>query len=191
MTVYGYCRVSSKSQTDGFGLDVQRQSVINAGAVEIYEDVYTGTTMDRPKWDELMEIIGEGDTLVVAKLDRIARTAAGGASAVRDLIDRGVTVNVLNMGVLSDTPVGRMLVTVIFAMAEFERDLIVERLRDGKAMARQQEDYHEGRPRLEIDNFNEVASQVQSGSISAAEGARRTGVSYRTFRRRMEEYNAA
>lgn len=192
MAVYGYARVSSKSQEDGFGLEVQRGKLLEAGAERVFEDVYTGTTMDRPAWDEVESLLSEGDTLVVAKLDRIARTAAGGCAAVRDLVDRGVSVRVLNMGLVEDTPVGRMMLTVMFAMAEFERDMIVERLSEGKAAARLKEDYREGRPRAEIDAalFAELRDMVAAGEITVVEAAAALGVSESTWRRRCADVAA-
>lgn len=191
--IYGYARISSKSQEDGNGLEVQRRELSEAGAERVFEDVFTGTTMHRPQWDELDSLLADGDTLVVAKLDRIARTASEGCAAVRELVERGVTVNVLNMGVVSDTPVGRMVLTVMFAMAEFERDLIVERLSAGKAVARQREGYREGRPRAALDEglFEELCEKVDSGELSKCSAARQLGVSERTFRRRKGERDAA
>lgn len=189
MTVYGYARVSSRSQEDGFGLEVQRAQLVAAGAEKIYEEVYTGTTMDRPKWDELFSLMVPGDTLVVAKLDRIARTASGGCAAVRDLVERGIAVRALNMGLVEDTPFGRMVLTVMFAMAEFDRDMLVERMAEGKAAARKRPGYREGRPRLVIDEeaFSKLARMHAAGKISGREAARRLGVSERTWRRRLEE----
>lgn len=186
--IYGYARVSSRSQADGFGLDVQRQLLTDAGAQYVYEDVFTGTTMDRPSWDELNARLAEGDTLVVAKLDRIARTAVEGCQAVRNLVDKGITVNVLNMGTISNTPVGKMLLTVMFAMAEFERDMIVERTQAGKAIARQNANWHEGRPRhKDPKGLNGAIKQVQLGEMSAYAAAKLLGMSQTTFRRRLKE----
>lgn len=189
MAVYGYARVSSKSQEDGFGLEVQRGKLVEAGAERVFEDVFTGTTMDRPAWDEVDALLAEGDTLVVAKLDRIARTASGGCAAVRDLVDRGVSVRVLNMGLVEDTPVGRMMLTVMFAMAEFERDMIVERLSEGKAAAKLKEGYREGRPRADIDGerFAELRAAVAAGAITVREAASALGVSESTWRRRCAD----
>ena len=101
--------------------------------------------------DSLLSTLVEGDTLVVSKLDRIARTTVDGCRLVRGLIDRGVAVRVLNMGTLDNTPVGKMMVSVMFAMAEFERDMIVQRTREGREVARQRDGYREGRPRKEVD----------------------------------------
>lgn len=185
--VYGYARVSSRSQEDGFGLDVQRSKLVEAGAERVFEDVFTGTTMDRPAWDELCAALSAGDTLVVAKLDRIARTASGGCAAVRDLVDRGVSVRVLNMGLVEDTPVGRMMLTVMFAMAEFDRDMIVERLSEGKAAARSKPGYREGRPPKELDEglFDELRPRIETGELSRRRAAEMLGVSARTLGRRL------
>ncbi len=77
--VYSYIRVSTKGQAkDGNSLEFQEQELRTAGAEKIYKDVYTGTVKDRPELDRLMEAIQEGDTLVVSKLDRVARSVACG-----------------------------------------------------------------------------------------------------------------
>lgn len=150
--IYGYARVSTRGQErDGNGLDAQISALVDAGCAEIVSEAFTGTKTDRPEFRKLLERLTSGDTLVVAKLDRIARTSIGGCEVVRDLLDRGVSVRVLNMGTLDNTPVGKMMVAVMFAMAEFERDMIVQRTSEGKAIARQREGWHEGRPRIEVD----------------------------------------
>ena len=150
--LYGYARVSTRGQQrDGNGLDAQREALMAAGCAEVAEEAYTGTTVDRPVLDSLLSTLVEGDTLVVSKPDRIARTTVDGCRLVRDLIDRGVAVRVLNMGTLDNTPVGKMMVSVMFAMAEFERDMIVQRTREGREVARQRDGYREGRPRKEVD----------------------------------------
>ena len=97
------------------------------------------------------------------------------------------------MGLIDDTPVGRLILNVMFAFAEFERDTIVERMAEGKAVARQKEGYREGRPRAEVDEalFEELCGKVDSGEVSKSAAARELGISDRTFRRRMEERDAA
>jgi DNA invertase Pin-like site-specific DNA recombinase len=193
MSILGYSRISSRSQEDGNGLEAQRRELREAGAERIYEDVFTGTVMDRPAWDAVCAELMPGDTLVVARLDRIARTAAGGVEAVRGLLSRGVSVNILNMGLVDDSTVGRLILNIMFAFAEFEHDLIVERMAEGKGIARQREGYREGRPRAEVDEalLAELCRKVDSGDISARAAARELGVSERTFRRRRSGYAAA
>lgn len=158
--IYGYARVSTKGQLrDGNSLDAQHDALRDAGCAEIVQEAFTGTTTDRPEFDALLERLGDGDTLVVTKLDRIARTVTGGCEVVRSLLDRGVSVRVLNMGTLDNTPVGKMMVSVMFAMAEFERDMIAQRTSEGKAVARQKPGWREGRPPAEVD-IEEFKCQV-------------------------------
>ena len=146
--IYGYARVSTKGQAkDGNGLDVQKAALEAAGAEDIYEEAFTGTKKDRPVLNKLLDELQQGDTLVVTKLDRIARSASQGAELVKGLLEKGVTVRILNMGILDDTPAGKLVTTVMFAFAEFERDMIVERTQEGKAIARMNPNFREGRPR--------------------------------------------
>lgn len=176
--IYGYARVSTRGQQrDGNGLEAQKEALLKAGCQEVIEEAYTGTTVNRPQFDALLEKVADGDTLIVTKLDRIARTAIDGCRSVQELIDRGVTVRVLNMGTLDSTPVGRMMVTVMFAMAEFERDMIVQRTREGREVARQRPGYREGRPtalsRLDPAELERHRALVASGeeTVTAACGA--------------------
>ena len=190
MAIYGYARVSSRGQaTDGNGLEVQRRALRDAGAERIFEDVFTGTTMDRPRWDELMGALAQGDTLVVTKLDRIARTAPEGIETVRSLVKRGVAVRILNMGLVEDTPMGRMILTVMFAMAEFERDTIVERMAEGKAVARGREGYREGRPRKAIDftEFGRHRTLVESKEETVKEACAALGIGRTTWYKMLKE----
>lgn len=147
--VYGYCRVSTHMQAkDGNSLELQEQLLKENGAEEIYSDAFTGTKAHRPELDRLLAVLQPGDKLVITKLDRIARSALQGIELIQSLLDRGITVHVLNMGMLDNTPTGKLIRNIMLAFAEFERDMIVERTQEGKAIARKQSDYREGRPRL-------------------------------------------
>lgn len=147
--VYGYCRVSTQMQAkDGNSLEAQKNLLIENGAEEIYSDAFTGTKAHRPELDKLLAVLQAGDKLVVTKLDRIARSASQGIELVQTLLDKGVTVHVLNMGLLDNTPTGKLIRNIMLAFAEFERDMIIERTQEGKAIARRQPDFREGRPRL-------------------------------------------
>ena len=190
--IYGYARISSRSQEDGNGLEVQRRKLVEAGAERVFEDVFTGTTMNRPAWDELNGLLSEGDTLVVAKLDRIARTSSGGFEAVKELLSKGVSVHILNMGLVDDSPTGKLILNIMFAFAEFERNLIVERMAEGKEIARQRDDYREGRPRTTIDEdlFADLREKVKAHKMSVKEAASVLGVSESTWRRRCADVAA-
>lgn len=132
----GYGRVSTKHQERyGTSLAEQKKELTEAGAEVVYCDAYSGKTMHRPEFDKLISMLKEGDELIVCKLDRLARTVSEGSAVIRDLVARGVRVNILNMGVVDDTPMGKMMVNMLLAFAEFERDTIVERTQTGKAAA--------------------------------------------------------
>lgn len=135
--IYGYARVSTmKQMKNGSSLSDQRQKLMQAGVPEqnIYSDSYTGTKMDRPNFNKLLAVLKQGDTLIVTKLDRFARTAVEGGQIVQQLHSMGITINILNMGVADNTPMGKLMVTMLLAFAEFERDMIVERTQTGRAV---------------------------------------------------------
>ena len=174
----GYGRVSTRGQgKNGNSLEDQRSKLEEAGCDEIVLEVYTGTKMKRPKFTKLLEELEEGDTLVVCKLDRFARTAREGLEIVEELMKRGVKVHILNMGLIEDTPMGRLILTVMLAFAQFERDSIVERTQDGKAIAKESDDFREGRPRREIpENFAEYVRRNEAGEISVSAACKEMGV---------------
>ena len=146
--IYGYARVSTKGQAkDGNSLEAQEKALRESGANEIYVDAFTGTKTARPEFDKLMNKIQKGDTLIVTKLDRFARSMSQGSELVSDLIERGIKVYILNIGVMDNTPSSKLIRNVFFAFAEFERDMIVERTMEGKAIAKQNPDFREGRPK--------------------------------------------
>lgn len=147
--IYGYCRVSTQMQAkDGNSLEAQKNLLKENGAEEIYSDAFTGTKAHRPELDKLLAVLQAGDKLVVTKLDRIARSASQGIELVQTLLDKGITVHVLNMGLLDNTPTGKLIRNIMLAFAEFERDMIIERTQEGKAIAKRQPDFREGRPPL-------------------------------------------
>ncbi len=147
--VYGYCRVSTQWQAkDGNSLEAQEKLLKENGAEEIYSDAFTGTKAHRPELDKLLDKLQPGDKLVITKLDRIARSASQGIELIQELLDNGITVHVLNMGLMDNTPTGKLIRNIMLAFAEFERDMIIERTQEGKAIAKKQPDFREGRPRL-------------------------------------------
>ena len=163
--IYGYARVSTKGQAkDGNSLDAQERTLRENGAQEIYKDSFTGTKSHRPELDKLLEVIGDGDTLIITKLDRMARSATQGIELINKLLDRGVKVHILNMGIMDNTPSGRLIRTVMLAFAEFERDMIVERTTEGKAIAKLNEDFREGRPKVyKKAQVNQALELLDSG----------------------------
>ncbi len=146
--VYGYARVSTKGQAkDGNGLDVQEKILKEHGAEKIFTDSFTGTKMDRPEFDKLLKDIEQGDTLVVAKLDRFARSVSQASELITKLIDKGIKVDVANLGILDNSSVSTLMRNILLCFAQFERDMIVERTQEGKAIAKLKPDFKEGRPK--------------------------------------------
>lgn len=144
---YGYARVSTKGQaTNGNSLAEQVKKLESEGCEAIYQEAFTGTKADRPEFKKLLSVLKDGDTLVVTKLDRFARSAGDAINTVKELLNRGVKVHILNMGLVEDTPTGRLIFNIMSSFAEFERDMIVERTQEGKAIAKQRDDFREGRP---------------------------------------------
>lgn len=164
---FGYARVSTAGQKKGGNsLDDQKASLIAAGAEEIITDTFTGTKLDRPEFTKLLRRIQPNDTLYVTKLDRFARTAAEGSTLVKELVNKGVNVEILNMGRADNTPMGKLMIQVMLAFAEFERDMIVERTQAGKAIARNKGIRVDGRPKKytpqQIDHAMELLDEGNS-----------------------------
>lgn len=146
--IYGYARVSTKGQAkDGNSLEAQENILKENGATVIYSDSFTGTKIDRPEFDKLLNELKSGDTLIVTKLDRIARSMTQGSELVTSLINKGIKVNIINIGIMDNTPSSKLIRNIFFSFAEFERDMIVERTQEGKAIAKQNPDFREGRPK--------------------------------------------
>lgn len=151
--IYGYCRVSTKGQLEGNGLEAQRKEILEKYSnAEIIEEAFTGTKTDRPKFNALIAELKKGDTLVVTKLDRLARNTVEGIQIVEGLFDKGVAVHVLNVGLLENTTMGKFFLTTLLAVAEMERNIIIERTQDGKAIAKAKAEaegkkFKEGRPK--------------------------------------------
>ena len=183
--IYGYARVSTMGQArDGNSLESQSEALRNAGCEEIFSDSYTGTKMDRPGFSELMGRLESGDRLVVTKLDRFSRTVAGGIESIRELLNKGVSVHILNMGLIDDTPTGRLMVTMLLAFAEFERDMIVERTSTGKAMAKANNpEWREGRRKKEVDMgaLSVLREMQRDGRISVDGCCQQLGISRGTW----------
>ena len=182
--IYGYARVSTKGQQkDGNSLEAQEKALREHGAEIIFKDSFTGTLKHRPELDKLMSVLGEGDVLIVTKLDRIARSVTHGVELIEELLNRGVKVHILNMGIMDNTPASKLIRTIFFAFAEFERNMIVERTQEGKEIARQREGYREGRPPVEVDKnlFKNFLKKQKEGRMTVAEAIKELGISRSTW----------
>ena len=134
--IVGYCRVSTKGQLEGNSIEEQSKSILERYPyAEIIEESYSAAK-DRDVFNRIIESLNNGDTLVVTKLDRFCRTTKEGLQYIDLLMDKGVKIHILNMGLIEDTPMGRLIVTNLLAFAEFERAMIIERTQGGQALYR-------------------------------------------------------
>ena len=142
--ICGYARVSTKLQErEGNSLEAQEQQLKAAGARIVFTESFTGATLDRPQLNELRKALEAGDTLMITKLDRLARSASQGITFIEDLLRHGISVHVLNMGLMDNTPTGKLIRSILLAFAEFERNMIVERTQEGRRLC----GHYGGRPR--------------------------------------------
>lgn len=179
--IYGYARVSTTGQKDhGNSLEDQKAKLAAAGAEKVYADAFTGKTMNRPEFNKLLKALQAGDTLVCTKLDRFARTAAEGVQMVQDLMKKGITVNILNMGVADNTPMGRLMITMLLAFAEFEREQIVDRTQSGRKIA-MQNGVVMGRPAKYSPEKMQLAMDLLESGKSYTQVEKMTGISKSTL----------
>ena len=144
---YGYARVSTKGQLDGNSIEEQTTAIKNLYAdAEIIVESYSGAK-ERPLFNQILEQAQKDDYLIVTKLDRFCRSTKEGLEYIDLLMNKGVKIHILNMGLIENTPMGRLIVTNLLAFAEFERAMIIERTQGGKQIAKQRADFKEGRPK--------------------------------------------
>lgn len=185
----GYGRVSTPGQQlNGNSLSEQEKQLREAGAEEIVLECFTGKTVDRPKFGPLLESLEAGDTLYVTKLDRFARASAAG-EVISDLVERGVTVHILNFGVANNSATGKLMLNIILSFAQYEREMIWERTQEGKMAAKAKNpDYKEGRKALEIPvEFYEYLNRVEYGVTTVKAACEEIGISRTTWYKWVKE----
>lgn len=185
--IFGYARVSTKGQAkDGNSLEAQEKEILERYEnAKIYKEAYTGTTTDRPIFNDIINQIKENDMIVVAKLDRLARNTVEGIQIVKEIFKKKASVHVLNVGLLEDTAMGQFFITTLLAVAELERNQIVERTQTGKAMAKANaqargEKFVEGRPeKFDAMQIENALNLLETHSYS--EVVKLTGISKSTL----------
>ena len=184
--IIGYARVS----TSGQDLESQIEELKNKGAEKIYSEKFTGTRVDRPVFERVLKKLKKGDTLMVTKLDRFARNTVEAIQVVQKLFNKKIAVHILNIGIIEDTPTGRLTFNIFSAFAEFERDMIVTRTQEGKMYARMHNpNFREGRPKKYTIYQLDLAMKLLKTN-SYHEVAKKTGISvstlYREHKKRLE-----
>ena len=176
----GYCRVSTKGQLDGNSIEEQTLSIRERyPTAEIVVESYSGAK-ERPIFNALLDRLALGDTLIVTKLDRFCRTTKEGLQYIDLLLNKGVKIHILNMGLIESSPMGRLIVTNLLAFAEFERAMIIERTQSGKAIAKQRDNFREGRkPIYTPEQIEHALKLLEDNSYSQV--VKMTGISKSTI----------
>ena len=174
----GYARVSTQDQN----LDLQRTALIKAGCQKVFEDTVSGSRAERPGLAAALEMLREGDTFVVWKLDRLGRIVKQLIDFIGELHDRGVEFKSLTDSIDTGTPSGRFFFHVMASLAEMERELIVERTRAGLAVARQLGRKAGRKPKMTASKI-ESAKKLLASGVPPKDVAQNLGVSIATLYR--------
>lgn len=163
MTALGYIRISTGQQD----LSAQRESLEASGidSRHVYEDTISGVRTKRPGLDALLSYARDGDTVTVVRLDRLGRSLAHIVTTINDLADRGILVKSLTEGIDMSTASGKAMAHMFMLMAEYERDLLRERLREART-SHEAKGGKWGRPTVLTDSKTEDARRMWSAGVS-------------------------
>ena len=174
----GYARISTQDQN----LELQLDALTKAGCQKVFEDTICGTRADRPGLGKALEMLREGDTLVVWKLDRLGRSVKQLVELVSALHKQNVQFKSLTDSIDTGTPAGRFFFHVMASLAEMERDLIVERTQAGLDVARQLGRKGGRKPKM-TDSKIESAKKLLASGVPHKDVAKNLGVSVPTLYR--------
>ena len=175
---FGYARVSTLDQN----LDTQLDILTKAGCDRIFQDKITGMSLQRPALDELLGLLREGDTVLVARFFRLGRSRDHVIHLVHSFHQRGVHFKALDLGIDTTTPAGKFMLSVFASLAEYDRESLLEKTKAGQQLAAAQ-GKHIGRPKgLNAENLGKVRKALEKG-LSVAETAELTGISLSSVKR--------
>jgi len=177
----GYARVSTRDQTVALQLD----ALNTAGCARMFEETASGAQRDRPQLAAALDYMRAGDTLVVWKLDRLARSTKQLIETVEELARRGIGFRCLTQDIDTTTADGRLVFTIFSAIAEFEREIIRERTRAGLDTARARGRRGGRPPALKARDLKEARALLSDPEITVEEVAARLGVSSSTLYRHL------
>jgi len=178
----GYIRVSTQEQ------NTIRQEVLmeSLGVDEVYIDRMSGKNANRPELQKMMEYVRRGDTVIVESISRFARNTRDLLDLVERLTAKGVEFVSKKEAIDTTTPTGKFMLTIFGAVAELEREYILQRQREGIAIAKEQGKYT-GRKAKQPPDFDRVVGQWRRGEITAVEAMRTLKMSKTTFYRRVQQ----
>lgn len=176
--IYGYARVSTQGQT----LEAQIEALTAAGAERIFREKVSGAKADRPELQKLLKTVEHGDMVLMTRLDRLARSTRDLLNILNALSERGAAFRSLgDPWADTSTAQGRLMITILGGLAEFERHLILDRTRDGIARAKAQGKKLGRRPALTHEQKAEAVRELASGNMTTRDLARRYNVSHSTI----------
>lgn len=176
-TIVGYARTSTIDQVAG--LEAQLRDLTGAGCERIFQEQVSSVDTKRPELERALDYVREGDTLVVTKLDRLARSMANLVDITGRLRAKGVELRVLALNLDTGTPTGKLMLNLMGSIAEFERELMLERQREGIAKAKAEGKYQGRAPtarRKADDVLRMKADGMTADAIAAALGVSRSSV---------------
>lgn len=187
-TLVGYARVSTVDQS----VTMQVEALMKYGVKEedIYSESMSGVKKNRPELTKALRRLREGDTLVVWKLDRIARSINNLLEVMNELEAKGVKFRSITEGLETETPTGKMILFVMGALAQFERDLIVERTRAGVKAAKERGVKFGAAHKLMPEDMPKLWKEINEKGMTQVKAAKKYGVSVQTIARRLKEYEA-
>lgn len=178
----GYIRVSTQEQNT-----VRQEALMESlGVDEVYIDRMSGKSTDRPELKKMMEYVRQGDTVIVESISRFARNTHDLLELVERLTGKGVEFVSKKEAIDTTTPSGKFMLTIFGAVAELEREYILQRQSEGIAIAKAQGRY-KGRKPIERPDFDQVTALWRSGEITAREAMRRLDIKPSTFYRKVKE----
>lgn len=181
--IVGYARTSTTDQKAG--LEAQLRDLKAAGCTKVFHEEISSVAATRPELDRALDYVREGDTLLVTKPDRLARSTLDLLQIAQKLEECGVTLRVLSLDLNTSTPTGRLMLTVLGGIAAFERDLMLERQREGIAKAKAEGKY-KGRAPTARSKAEEVVRLKQEG-MTPMEIVGKVGISRASVFRILKE----
>ncbi|WP_035724055.1 recombinase family protein [Fodinicurvata fenggangensis] len=178
----GYARTSTLDQKAGF--EAQLKSLEAAGCSKIFRE-QVSSVQKRPELERALDYLRDGDTLVVTKLDRLARSTAHLLALSETIQEKGANLQVLDLNLDTSTPTGKLLFTMIGAIGQFEREMMLERQREGIAKAKEEGKY-KGRKPVAKAKADEVLSLKAEG-MGPMEISRRLGIGRSSVYRILED----
>jgi len=184
MKTVGYVRVSSKDQNEDRQLETMKQYSVD----RVFHEKLSGKNMERPELKKALEYSREGDKFIVAELSRLGRSVTDLHKIVDELTEKGVTFCSVKENIDLSTPTGKLMFGLLAVLAQYERELLLERQYEGILIAKRDGKYKGRQPVKKPANFDKVIKLVTDGEITAVEGMKRTGLKKSVFYQFYKQY---